>query len=160
MSLQKTLLSVLPGLCLLSIAAQAAPVLPTRPYLNLTTAQSLAQAAEKKALESGWPCVIAVVDEGGLPLVLLRMDNAAVPAGVELAPGKARTAALFHRPSSDLENAINGKRPAAATARGFVLMSGGLPVSVGGQVVGGIGVSSDTPEHDVILAQAGLDALK
>jgi len=91
---------------------------------------------------------------------LVRMDNAAVPAGVEIAPGKARTAALFRRPSGALEDAINGNRPAAATARGFVLMRGGLPLVADGQVVGAIGVSADTPQHDEDIAKAGVAALK
>jgi glc operon protein GlcG len=103
--------------------------------------------------------VISVVDDDGLPILLTRMDGAAVLAGVELAPGKARTAALFRRESGALEDAINGKRPAAATARGFVLMRGGVPLSVGGHVVGAIGVSADIPEHDEQIAKAGVAAL-
>jgi glc operon protein GlcG len=126
----------------------------------LAAAQQVAAAAQAKAQAAGWPCVIAVVDSAGAPIVLLRMDNAAVPAGVELAPGKARTAALFHRPSGVLEDAINGSRPAAATARGFVLMRGGVPIVADGQIVGAIGVSADTPQHDEEIAQAGAAALK
>jgi glc operon protein GlcG len=88
------------------------------------------------------------------------MDNAAVLGGVELAPGKARTAALFHRESGALEDAINsGKRPAVETARGFVLMRGGYPIVVDDELVGAIGVSSDTPDHDEVIAKAGLAAL-
>jgi glc operon protein GlcG len=82
-----------------------------------------------------------------------------VLAGVELAPGKARTAALFRRPSGALEDAINGRRPAALSARGFVLMRGGIPISVNGRIVGAIGVSADTPEHDEVIADAGIAAL-
>jgi glc operon protein GlcG len=82
-------------------------------------------------------------------------------AGVELAPGKARTAALFRRESGALEDAINGKRPAAATAtaRGFVLMRGGIPITLNGYIVGAIGVSADTPDHDELIAKAGIAAL-
>jgi hypothetical protein len=61
--------------------------------------------------------VIAVVDDGGWPILLLRMDNAAYVASVELAPGKARTAALFKKPSGALEDAINHGRIAAVTVR-------------------------------------------
>jgi glc operon protein GlcG len=86
------------------------------------------------------------------------MDDAAIIAGVELAPGKARTAALFRKPSGALEDAINGPRPAAITARGFVLMRGGVPITVGSYIVGAIGVSGDTPEHDEIIAKAGIAA--
>ena len=87
------------------------------------------------------------------------MDNAAFVASVELAPGKARTAALFKKPSQALEEAINHGRPAAITARGFIEMQGGLPIVVDGQVIGGIGASFDTPEHDVQIAKAGVAAL-
>src|SRR5271165_5547271 len=80
-------------------------------------------------------------------------------ASVELAPGKARTAALFKKPSEALEDAINHGRIAAVTARGFIEMQGGLPIVVDGQVIGGIGASFDTPEHDVQIAQGGLAAL-
>jgi glc operon protein GlcG len=59
-----------------------------------------------------------------------------------------------------LEDAINsGKRPAVATARGFVLMRGGVPIVLDDQVVGAIGVSSDTPDHDEVIAKAGIAAL-
>lgn len=82
--------------------------LPTKPYLTLQAARSIVAAAEKEATANGWPCVISVVDAEGLPILTIRMDNASVPAGVELAPGKARTAALFRRESGALEDAING----------------------------------------------------
>jgi len=133
--------------------------LPMRPVLTLEAARSIASAAEAKARAEGWPCVIAVADSDGLPILVERMDDAAVPAGVDLAPGKTRTAALFRRPSGALEDAINGRRPAALSARGFVLMRGGVPIGVGGQIVGAIGVSADTPEHDEVIANAGLAAL-
>jgi len=87
------------------------------------------------------------------------MDHAALLAGVELAPGKARTAALFKKPSQDLEDAINNGRVAAVTAPGFVEMQGALPVIVDGEVIGAIGVSADTKEHDAQIARAGLAAL-
>jgi len=88
-----------------------------------------------------------------------RMDDAAVPAGVTIAPGKARTAALFRKPSGDLENAVNGQRPAAATAGDFVMMQGGLPIRQNGEIIGAIGVSADTPDHDLAIAQAGAAAV-
>lgn len=151
------------GLSALVVAAMATPAfaleLPTRPVLTLEAARAIAAAAEAEASAHGWPCVISIVDDAGSPILLTRMDNAAVPAGVDLAPGKARTAALFRRESGVLENAINGQRPAAITARGYVLMRGGAPIIVKGQVVGAIGVSADTPDHDEQIAKAGIAAL-
>ena len=105
-----------------------------------------------------WAGVIAVVDDGGWSILLVRMDNAAYVASVELALGKARTAALFKKPSEALEDAINHGRIAAVTARDFIEMKGGLPITVDGQVIGGIGASFDTPEHDEQIAKAGLAA--
>ncbi|EOA02702.1 heme-binding protein [Herbaspirillum sp. BH-1] len=156
----KTRLLALALSSLLAANVAAAATLPTQPVLTLAAAQQVLQAAQAKAQAENWPCVISVVDAAGLPVALVRMDNAAVPAGVEIAPGKARTAALFRRPSGALEDAINGNRPAAATARGFVLMRGGLPLVADGQVVGAIGVSADTPQHDEDIAKAGVAALK
>ena len=101
-----------------------------------------------------------MVDDGGWPILIERMDHAAVLAGVELAPGKARTAALFKKPSQDLEDAVNSGRIAATTARGFVEMQGALPIIVDDEVIGAIGVSADTKDHDVQIARAGLAALK
>ena len=70
-----------------------------------------------------------------------------------------RTAALFKKPSQALEDAINHGRLAAVTAQGFTEMQGGLPIVVDGEVIGAIGASFDTPEHDVQIAQAGLAAV-
>jgi glc operon protein GlcG len=133
--------------------------LPSKPILTLEAARIVAAAAEAKATAEGWPCVIAIVDAEGLPILLTRMDDAAVLAGVDLAPGKARTAALFRRETGALEDAINGSRPAVISARGFVLMRGGIPLTVKGQVVGAIGISADLPDHDQEIAKAGAAAL-
>ncbi|ASV88252.1 hypothetical protein CES85_2844 (plasmid) [Ochrobactrum quorumnocens] len=149
-------LAVLIGM---SVTPALALDLPTKPYLTLEAARTVLAAAQAKASANGWPCVIAVVDAEGLPIVMERMDNVSVLAGVVLAPGKARTAALFRRESGALEDAINGSRPAAMTAQGFVMMRGGVPITVDGTVVGAIGVSADTPDHDEQIAKAGIAAL-
>ena len=94
-----------------------------------------------------------------LSAVAIAVSLSVSPAlAVELALGKARTVALFRRESGALEDTINGKRPAAVMARGFVLMRGGVPLIVGGHVVGAIGVSTDTPDHDEQIAKAGAAA--
>ena len=127
--------------------------------LTLAAAQKMVAAAQAEAEHNHLAGVIAVVDDGGWPILVLRMDNAAYISSVELAPGKARTAALFKKPSEALEDAINHGRTAAVTARDFIEMQVGLPIVVDGQVIGGIGASFDTPEHDVQIAHAGLEAL-
>jgi glc operon protein GlcG len=127
--------------------------------LTLEAARKMVAAAEAAADRQHLRGVIAVCDDGGWPILIVRMDNAAFTASVELAPAKARTAALFKKPSGALEDSINHGRIAAVTARDFIEMQGGLPVVVDGQVIGGIGASFDTPQHDVEIAQAGLAAL-
>ena len=127
--------------------------------LTLEIARTMVAAAEAEAERSHLAGVVAVVDDGGWPILIERMDHAAYLASVELAPGKARTAALFKKPSQALEDAINHGRVAAVTAQGFTEMQGGLPIVVDNDVVGAIGASFDTPEHDVQIARAGLAAV-
>ncbi|MBV8239406.1 MAG: heme-binding protein [Hyphomicrobiales bacterium] len=128
--------------------------------LSLEAARKMVSAGEAEAEHNHWRGVIAVADEGGWLIVLERMDNAAMTASVELAAGKARSAALFKKPTQELEEAINQGRYAAITARGFIEMRGGLPVVVGGDVIGGVGASFATPEEDEQVARAALAALK
>jgi glc operon protein GlcG len=144
----------------LALSAQgAAAQFGQKKVLTLAAAQRIVAAAQAEAERNRLAGVIAVVDDGGWLILLLRMDNAAYVASVELAPGKARTAALFKKPSQALEDSINHGRVAAVTARDFIEMQGGLPIIIDSQVIGGIGASFDTPEHDVQIAQAGLAAL-
>jgi glc operon protein GlcG len=147
------------GLALLT-AADASAQLAEKKVLTLAAARKMVAAAEAEAERNHWAGVVAVVDDGGWPILIERMDNAAFTASIELAPGKARTAALFKKPSQALEDSINHGRIALVTAHDFIEMQGGLPIVVDGQVIGGIGASFDTPEHDVQVAQAGLAALK
>lgn len=142
-------LVALPLLC----GAAHAVELPRQPVLTLDAARLVLGAAEAEARRQGWPGAVAVTDAGGALLAFARMDGAG-PAAAGIAAGKARTAAAFRRPTAVFEDAINGPRAAAATA-GYVMMGGGLPLVVDGQVVGAIGVSADTPQHDAQIAGAG-----
>jgi glc operon protein GlcG len=127
--------------------------------LSLEAARKMVAAAEAEAERNDWRGVVAVVDDGGWIILLERMDHAAMTASVELAPGKARAAALFKKPSKALEETINRGRYAAITARGFIEMQGALPVVVDGEVIGAIGASFATPEEDEQIAKAGVAAL-
>ena len=117
-------------------------------------------AAEAEAERNHWAGVIAVVDDGGWPILVERMDNAAFTASVELAPGKARTAALFKKPSEALENAINHGRIALRQRATWPRCKAACPSSSMARVIGGIGASFDTPEHDVQARAGRLAALK
>jgi glc operon protein GlcG len=132
--------------------AAAAPFAEKK-VLTLEIARKIVTAAESEAARNTWP------ELWRWPILIERMDHAAYLASVELAPGKARTAALFKKPSQALEDAINHGRVAAVTAQGFTEMQGGLPIVVDGEVIGAVGASFDTPEHDVQIAQAGLTAV-
>jgi glc operon protein GlcG len=147
----------LAAVVLLGPSAQAQ--LLQKKALSLEAARKMVAAAEAEAERNHWRGVVAVVDEGGWVILLERMDRAAMTASVELAAGKARSAALFKKPTQALEEAINHGRYAAITARGFIEMQGGLPIVVDGEVIGGIGASFATPEEDEQVAKAGLAAL-
>jgi len=142
---------------LLGLSAQAQ--LLEKKALSLEAARKMVAAAQAEAERNQWRGVIAVADEGGWLILLERMDRPAMTASIELAAGKARSAALFKKPTQALEEAINHGRYAAITARGFIEMQGGLPVVVDGEVIGGIGASFATPEEDEQVAKAGLAAL-
>ena len=135
-------------------------VLRNRVALSCKGAHVLVHAAEKKAAQLGVPECIAVVDAGGGLLAFSRMDGAR-PGSVEIALTKARSAARRLRPTAeegggDLHQAV---RLALAAQLNVTGIGGGLPITIEGQVVGGIGVSSGTSEDDVQVAQAGIDAL-
>src|ERR1700738_1284721 len=91
-------------------AQHASAQLAQKKVLTLAAAQKMVAAAQAEAERNHLAGVIAVVDDGGWSILLVRMDNAAYVASVELAPGKARTAALFKKPSEALEDAINHGR--------------------------------------------------
>jgi len=91
MTLGKAIALAALGFCVGATAAD----LPTRHVLTLNAARQVIAAAERQALQKGWPCVVAVTDEAGYLIALDRMDGSPMLASVELAPAKARTAALF-----------------------------------------------------------------
>ena len=130
----------------------------TRKALTLAGADMVSQAAEAEALARKAKVVIAVVDEGGKPIVLRRLDGAQV-ASVDVAMDKARTAAVFRRPSKELEDQVRDGRFGALQLAGGVTLQGGIPLVVEGQAVGAIGVSGETPDEDEAVALAGARAL-
>jgi glc operon protein GlcG len=141
------------------LGQSAAAQLLEKKALSLEAARKMVVAAEAEAERKHWRGVVAVVDDGGWLILLERMDHAAMTASVELAAGKARSAALFEKPTQALEEAINHGRYAAITARGFVEMQNGIPLVVDGEVIGAIGASFATPEEDKQVAKAGLAGL-
>jgi len=125
--------------------------------LSLAAARKVAAAAEDAARAKGVDVVIVVVDDGGYPLVLQRMDGAQV-ASVNVGVGKARTAAIYRRPSKVFEDQIKNGRVAALALADATPLQGGVPITLDGKVVGAIGVSGDSPQIDEDLAIAGAKA--
>jgi glc operon protein GlcG len=125
--------------------------------LSLEAADKVAAAAEAEAKKRNATVVIVVVDDGGYPLVLKRLDDTQV-ASVEVGIGKARTAAIFRRPSREFEEQIKNGRVASLVLPGATPLQGGVPLIANGKVVGAIGVSGNTPQGDEDIALAGAAA--
>lgn len=130
----------------------------TKPYLTLEDARRIAQASEAEARQHGWAVTIAIVDDGGHLLWLQRLDGAA-PVSSQIAPAKARTAALGRRESRVYEEMINQGRVSFLSAPLEGLLEGGVPITVDGQCVGAVGVSGVKSSEDAQIARAGIAAL-
>ena len=131
-------------------------------YQKYAITQSLTlkilEAVTNKAEELGIKINAAVVDEGANLKAFIRMDEAALLSS-EIAQNKAYTAAAFGKPTHEWYPMIKDE-PALLTGivhtNKLVVFGGGIPLTVGGIIVGGIGVSGGTSEEDVLCAQAGL----
>ncbi len=128
--------------------------------LNLDGARRVIAAAIAEAKKLGAPGgVIAVVDDGGNLMALERIDNT-FAAGANISIGKARTAALFKRPTSVFEEIIKKGRTPMVALNDFTPLQGGVPIQVDGQIVGAVGVSgAASAEQDEQLAIAGANAV-
>ena len=132
----------------------------TQPILTLEDVRAIAAAAEAEATKNGWAVTLAVVDYGGPLLWLQRLDGAA-PISAEIAPAKARTAAVGRRESKVYEDMINQGRVSflsAPTLHG--MLEGGVPIMVDGQCAGAVGVSGVKSSEDAQIARAGIAALQ
>ena len=150
--------SIIAGICLaLATAINGHAELPDKKVLTLDAAKKIVAAAEAEARKRNATVVIVVVDDGGHMLVLHRLDDTQV-ASVEVGIAKARTAAIFRRPSKVFEDQIKSGRIAALALPGATPLQGGLPIVYQGQVIGAIGVSGNTPQEDEDIARAGAES--
>ncbi|MEQ8899606.1 MAG: heme-binding protein [Roseovarius sp.] len=128
--------------------------------LDLADAGVLLEGARAKAAEIGVPMCIAITDEGGNLVAFERMDGGKVTS-ITIAIDKAFTAAGAKKATHEYGEVSQPGKPvygiASAIGGRLMVVGGGLPVVVGGDVVGGIGVSSGTPAQDREVAQAGID---
>jgi uncharacterized protein GlcG (DUF336 family)/mannose-6-phosphate isomerase-like protein (cupin superfamily) len=130
------------------------------PALTYDGARRAAEAANAVAAERGVEPVIAVVDAGGDLIYLLRPDGAQV-ASANVSVDKARTAAIYRRPSKDFEDQASNGRPSALHLARAVPLQGGMPILKDGEVAGAIGVSgASSADEDQELAVLGSQALE
>jgi glc operon protein GlcG len=136
--------------------AQPAP----RPQLTLDGARRVVEAAVAEARRDGAGGTVAVVDDGGHVIAVERLDGT-FPASGPIAIGKARTAALFRRPTRAFEDVIAGGRTAMVALPDFTPLQGGIPIAMGDHVVGAIGVSgAASAQRDEAIAAAGAAAAR
>lgn len=130
----------------------------TKPYLTAEDVRRIGDAAVAEASKNGWAVTVAVVDDGGHLLWLQRLDGAA-PISAQIAPAKARTAALGRRESRVYEEMINQGRQSFLSAPLEGMLEGGVPLLVDGQCIGAVGVSGVKSSEDAQIARAGIAAL-
>lgn len=159
------LVSVLAAGFLLSASAHAQQPSPPPDYgapITLDQAKEAVEAAQAEARRNGWRMAVAVVDPGGY-LVYFERTDGTQNASVLLAQAKARTSALFRRPSKVFADQF------AAGNTGFmsfpddarpIASEGGIPIVINGMLVGAIGTSGGTGQQDGVAAIAGANAVR
>src|ERR671930_20758 len=113
-------------------------IVRTRRIIDDAGASAVLEAAERHAIEHGHRVVMAGVDPWG-EVVLLRRTPGAQIASSRVAVDKARTAAIFVRPSREMEEQVSGGRLGALALHGAAALTGGIPLTVDGEVVGAVG---------------------
>ena len=155
MSSKLKFLGALAAAAVLSSSAQAQ--LANEKNLTLAMAQAIANGAMEKCKSMGFKVSVAVIDRAGLPMVMLRGDGAGLhtPEGSDR---KAYTARTFGQPSADFAKRVHDD-PNSVGSRQYtrvLALAGGLPIKVGNDVVGAVGVSG-SPGKDDVCSQAGID---
>lgn len=144
-----------------SLPARPEPgeVIAIKHTLTLDGANRALAAAIRLAKERHAGGAIAVVDDGGNLIALQRLDGT-FAAGATVSIGKARTAALFKKPTKAFEDSINGGRTALAAVHEMTPLQGGVPIMHEGFIVGAIGVSgAHSQQEDEEIAMAGAAAI-
>jgi uncharacterized protein GlcG (DUF336 family) len=130
--------------------------------LKLEGAKIILKASEAKAKEIGVPMSIAIVDDGCNLIAFEKMDGAKITS-IDIAINKAFTAAGSRKGTHEYAEVASPGKPAfgihVSNQGRFIIFGGGLPISIKGEVVGGVGCSSGTAEQDREVAQAGIAAL-
>lgn len=145
----------------LAASAVAQAPMPYGAPISLEQAKKVLAGAEAEARKNNWPVAIAIVDGSGFLVAFARLDNTQL-GSVEVALGKATTAALFRRPTKVFEEALADSAANAKLLRlpGALPIEGGLPIVHDGKIIGAIGVSGVKSTEDAQVAGAGLQAIK
>jgi|SRR5215470_17351755 len=158
----KWLVPVLLGvLLLIAPAAKAQMPNPYGPNINTETAKKAAEAALAEARKNNWTMAAAVVDTSGTLVYFERIDNTQNGSSV-VAIDKARSAALFKRPTKALQDAVaaGGEGLRVLKLEGSVPLEGGVPLIADGKIIGALGVSGGASAQDGQCAKAGADTVK
>jgi len=129
--------------------------------VSLENAKKAAAPALAEAAKNNWNMAVAIVDPGGNLVYYEKMDNTQL-GSANVAIDKARTAALFKRPTKALQDALaaGGDGLRILKIQGATPVEGGIPLVMDGKIVGAIGVSGASSAQDAQCAKAGADALK
>jgi uncharacterized protein GlcG (DUF336 family) len=129
--------------------------------VNLEQAKKVVAGAEANARSQNLPMAIAVVDNAGQLVAFVRMDNTQTASTV-IAQEKAVSAATLRRPTKVLQDGLaqGGANLRFLALHNAIPIEGGIPITVDGKIIGGVGVSGGSSEQDGVVAAAGLAALK
>lgn len=155
------LLSLPAARALAQAPAPSAFLTPIGAPIGVEAARKAAAAAVAEARKNGWLMAVAVVDPAGTLVYYEKMDNVQL-ASAKVAVNKARSAALYKRPTKALQDALaaGGAGMRVLALEGAVPLEGGLPLIVGGKLIGAIGLSGDMSENDGRCAAAGVATVK
>jgi uncharacterized protein GlcG (DUF336 family) len=149
--------------CALAVSASAFAQMPNAygPAVTVDTAKKIAAAAIAEAQKNGWTMAAAVTDTGGNLVYYEKMDATQI-GSANVSIGKARSAALFKRPTKAFQDALaaGGEGWRILGLEGAVPVEGGLPLLHDGKIVGAVGLSGGTSAQDGLAAKAGADLLK
>jgi len=132
--------------------------LASKKGMTLEVAKQMAAAAEAEAKRNNWNVVIVIVDDGANLVYLQKIDDTQI-GSIDVAQEKAKTAVRYKRPTKAFEDALVGGRHAVLRLPGAIPVEGGIPITVDGKIIGGIGVSGVASNQDAQIAQAALNAL-
>lgn len=137
------------------------PMTPYGPPITLEQAKKIATAAQVEARKNDWSVVVSVVDSGGNLVLLERMDNTQI-GSVDVSQDKAKSAVAFRRPTKAFQDnvAAGGEGLRTLNLRGSSSIEGGLPLILGGKIIGAVGISGATSAQDGQVAAAGVAALR